>query len=162
MQKLADTPDDAIKGDERGDVDDLKALLHRQLDLTQQQALLITRLRERIDTQEVEFHREMSKAQAEISQTQAQAHSDAQALKRLQKKILEDSVALRQQKRRERLLIGHITELRDQSGTPGTDGSLRLAALKSSTSAGAIHSGRIAETSTSALGEALRGEGTAW
>lgn len=97
---------------------EMQNLLERHVILSQSQETLISKLRDRLDSQEIL----VSKTKVEMAREKARSVGDALSLKRLQKKILEDSVALRQHERRERQLILQLlplTELRGQARTVG-------------------------------------------
>ena len=146
-----------VMGDGLGDTSAMEALLRRQLSLTRTQAVLITKLRERLDSQSTQ-----------LGQARAQSQSDAQVLKGLQTKMLEDSVVIRQQKRRERSLISQLAKLRELQepcGAPAARDSKcrdsKLAGNLSVAAAAPRDPGRNLEASASGRIERQRARGTA-
>lgn len=147
-----------VIGDGLGDTSAMEALLRRQLSLTRTQAVLITKLRERLDSQS-----------AQLGQARAQSQSDAQVLKGLQTKMLEDSVMIRLQKRRERSLISQLAKLQELQELPGNPGfrapgapqGSKLAGNLSVAAAAPRDPGRNLEASASGRTERQRASGTA-
>ena len=75
---------------------ELQALVQRHISLATSQESVINNLRERLSSADGEFFRAISDKQTEISRLQAFSATDAQQLKRLQRKMIEDSSTIRE------------------------------------------------------------------
>lgn len=89
---------------------ELQALVHRHIKLATSQEAVISNLRARLSSADGEFFKAISEKQEEIGRLHAFAATDAQQLKRLQRKMVEDSGTIRELRKK-------MEELRKENKT---------------------------------------------